>query len=325
MSTATERIAALEEMLNAQERKMAGKVRTVIIVYAVLILLVAAYTSFVVAAVRELTSRQAVAEQVGAWLNENLHVKRQELVDQLTGQADDYAKTAVKFVLYDVLPEIENRTRDALDGFGDLLAQEVEEQIFPAFADFIRDDAERLRREYGTLRKDETGAALVTVFIDVIEREMDKYLNDHFIAAVGELQAQIRALAKPKGPLTRKELAQRQALVHWSYLAEHGEVGSSLYYDMLQEAKERFAAYMSGLAGTEDVDAGDRLHGVRSAATAMGSMRAKLAGLVLCYRAGRSGGGARQAEAVEPPPEDSDVEYPERERVDIPAEPDEGE
>ncbi|OGV64639.1 MAG: hypothetical protein A3K19_29890 [Lentisphaerae bacterium RIFOXYB12_FULL_65_16] len=303
---------------------MEGKIRTVIIVYAILILLVAGYTSFVVSAIRDLTSRKAVAEQIGAWLNENLPVKRQELVDQLKNDADSYAKTTVGFVLDTALPGIEKKTRDILDGFGDLLAQEIEEQILPAFTDFIREDAQRLKLEYGNLRQEEMGEALVTVFLEVIEKEMDNYLNDHLIAAVGDLQEQIRHLAKPHGPLTRKEMAQRQTLVHWSFLAEHGDTGTSLYYDMLQQTKDRFAAYMQGIAG-EDTGEGDKLQGVKSGVAVLDAMKTRLAGLFLCYRANRGRavlpGKEDDATEIKPPEEEPDVEHQAREKVDVPEEP----
>ena len=236
-----EKLRALEERAADLEGKLRGKILWTKIVYAILIAAVACYTTLVARAVKELTSPEALSEHVRSVVSITVPERRSALVEQLKGNTDDLAKAAIRQIIDAVIPAVEAQLKSLLAQMTAKVAHSVESQLMPAFGDFIKADAKRLKQDYAELVEAETGEAIVTLFISVIEQELDKYLNDHFIEAMQDLQVKIRDITKPGVELTKRQEAQRSALVSWAFLSEHGEMGSSVVFDALGGLKERLS------------------------------------------------------------------------------------
>ncbi len=246
-----ERVEALEQLLAQQEAKLQAKTKTTVIVYAILILIVAAYTTFVAQKLREMTSREAAVELVGSWLSANVPAHRQAITDQLEANSEEYAKAVVRGALDTFLPAAEQQAQVVLVDLTDMLASAVEEQLIPAFSDYIREDTKGLKKQYAELTDKETGVVLARMFVASLEAEMDKWINEEFEERAAELQTKLLELGRKTEGLTRKEEAQKRALVCWAFLAEHGDTGESLYGDLIEAAGKKLDGVLDVLPDTK--------------------------------------------------------------------------
>lgn len=240
MTDLADRLASLEATLEGQEHQAKKKLTVTIVVYAILVLLVGAYTTVVGRSVAELTSTEALAEQIKGAVAQHLPAQRQALLAQIQGNSNAYAKSLVSYTIETCIPAVEAKTTLALASLTDMLAEAVHTRLMPAFVEFLRGDAPEIKRQYAALTDKEVGKGVALIFVSVIEAELDKYLNEQFVGDVGELQKGVRALGASGAKLTLREDAQRRALVYWAYLVEYAPVGDSVYYDLIQQAKARF-------------------------------------------------------------------------------------
>jgi len=254
MNEVAERVAALDEMLQERTKALQKRIKITIGVYVALALIVVWYTSVVLSTMKELTSRKAVAEHVQSYLREQITPKREELVAQLRENSDELAEQCVGSIVKQVVPQVEEIARFILDELADSVAVAIEKQMMPAFVDFIKQDSDKLKAQYADLQDDEVAKGVVGIFVSVIEEELDKVLDRDFEEKAQELQQRLVLLSRAKkGELTKQQDAQRRALMYWSYLAQHHDPGTSIYYDMLMDVKDRFGVYFGKDAGEDDV------------------------------------------------------------------------
>jgi len=262
MDNVADRIAGLEKLLEEQERSLKGKIKWTVIGYGILVLFVLWYTLLplpgiqkgkwitAIGGIQEFTSPDTFAGYVRSWLTVNLPAQREAAVQQLSENSNVIAKTLVDKTLNEIIPMVEDRTTQVLDDLSDMLAEAVEDQLMPAFAEFIREDAPKLRRDFAELKEDETGKGIVLIFLTVIQQELDKYINDQLEVALGDLQKKLHRLTKTDASLTKKQDAQRRALMYWAYLADHGEVGKSPYFEIYEKLKGK----LEGQLNFKDMD-----------------------------------------------------------------------
>ncbi len=239
MTAVADKLAALEAALAEQEVTLRRKTKTTVIVYAILVGVVAGYTFYVAKLIKELTSKEALTEHIQSALSGIVPERRQAIIDQLKSSAPDLAKTAVGQIEQTVIPTIEQQAKGVLDKLAGTVVKSIREKVVPDFAEFLRKDANTLKQAHSELLDKESSEAVVLLFISIIEEELDKYLNDRFIHAVGDLRKEVMDLTKKGARLTRREDAQRRVLINWAYLAEHKDVGTSLYFDLLQDFKKK--------------------------------------------------------------------------------------
>ena len=241
MSAVEDKLAALEAVAAGLEKKLRRKIVSTKVVYGILVVVVACYTTIVARGIKKMTSPEALAEHVRSVVLVTVPERRAALVEQLKGNTDELAKAAVGQIIDGLLPAMEGQVKSFLEQMTEKVAHSVEAQLMPAFSEFIKADGKRLKQDYAELVEEETGEVIVTLFISVIEQELDKYLNDNFIEAVQDLQVKIRDITKPGVELTKRQEAQRRALVSWAFLSEHGEMGSSVLLDAMGGLKERLS------------------------------------------------------------------------------------
>lgn len=239
MTSPKERLSSLEEMVSEQERSLSRKFRTTVIVYAILVMVVAGYTLFVAGAINDLTSVDSLTEQVSSFLSASVPEYRQSAVDEIQSRAPQISEQAVAQTIDSLIPATEKHAQMLLDRLTDRVVRSIETELVAEFGEFIKGDADKLKRDYAELMDKETGEAVVLMFISVIENEMDKYMNDYFIDAVGDLKIRIHDLTKSGAKLTKQEDAQRRAILSWAFLAEHAETGESMYFNLFEQLRQK--------------------------------------------------------------------------------------
>jgi len=245
MDNLSARLSSLESLVEARQDEIEKRLRKTVVVYSVLVVLIALYTSFVSSKIAEYLEPQAVSEQFEALMRAQIPVQRMTI----TLEAEQLSRELIGELSETVLarvPGLESYLVSRLDMMADMLAKEIEVQVMPAFTKFVKEEAPALKQQHKDLADGEAAEGFVLLLTDTIGEEADKYLNDNMIGAVGDLKAQLVRLTKPGAKLTRKEDAQRRALIYWAYLAENAEMGSTIYHELIQEASRRFEALLKG-------------------------------------------------------------------------------
>jgi len=207
-SNVTNRIAALETLVVVQQAKLRRGLKLSLIIYIILAVIVAAYTSVAISALKDLTSDQALAEHAGALLQQ-IPVKRQEIISQYDANADQWAKDLVKRVVGQT-GQVEEAGRQLLDAAADRVADEVKNTIRPQFSKSLQEIAPDVKETLKGLEEKDAAEGLVLVFMEVINKEMDEYINDRFVDGINSLQKDLDLLARPDAKLNRKQDAERR-------------------------------------------------------------------------------------------------------------------
>jgi len=213
-----------------------------VIVYAVVVIAVLIYTTIAANKLIELSSRDAIAEMIGAELKSALPAKRAELMARLNDNADDLAIELVGY-LKESVPALENHVQVLLDDYTDTLVGQLKGELVPSFAGFIKESASEINLKFKELTDEEISQGVVELVIDDIEVELDKFMNDSLVSTMEGLQKQLVKYASPNAKLTRSEDAQRKALMYWAYLSETTEIGESPLKQIFGEINSRYRLF----------------------------------------------------------------------------------
>lgn len=239
MNNLETKLAILETLANEQETKLSNGIRKAIITYVILAIVVLGYTVYAGNLLIELTSPKAVKEQFMAYINQ-VPQQRQALYHAYRKNSERWAKALVGTCV-DSMPLLENQVQALLTNYTDTLAQKVEVEILPAFAAYLKNDAPELKAKYKELTDKEVAQGMANLFVDIIEKEVDKYINKELIDDLNKLQVQLQELAKPNATLTQKQDAQRRVIQYWVFLTEHTPVGESVFSGFLPVIKGQVA------------------------------------------------------------------------------------
>lgn len=252
MTALNDKITALENLLDAREKAIAKKINRTITGFAIAIVLALGYTTWAGNLIVGYLSPKNLSEQIQATMNEQIPQIREAFVKEAKTRAPTYIAQGFDQVIASV-PFFEQYLSNSMDDMTNKVAVSIKTELMPAFTKFVKEQAPELKDKYKDLKDEEIGKAVTTIFLSIIEQELDKYFNDKFVTAVENLQKEIAAIRKPGGSLTRKQDAERRALMHWAYLAERQEIGKSVFYDMLQQAKQRFAYILEDLGHPQPI------------------------------------------------------------------------
>lgn len=240
----SDKLSQLEVAITAEQVRLQKRVSQAVIVYSIIIVAVIGYTTYLVPKLQQRTSPEALTELGKSTISQYAEQGREHLLAQLETNSEDVAKQIVTTVVEQV-PHLDQYVGDLVDALSDQLVQTIQAELVPQFTAVLDANSAEIKDSYDELNDDEVAEGLVGLFMEVIEGEMDKYLNEEFVHSVGELQKQLRELGRPDVALTRKQDAQRRVLIYWSYLAKNGEVGDSVFRECIGRLQENFNFLMT--------------------------------------------------------------------------------
>ena len=248
MNNVEERLATVESMMAAEHRRLSRFLVQSVVIYAILVVVVIAYTCFAAYEIKKMTSEDELLSQLRALMLQ-VPDKRRELVNLYDQNADPWAKQVVAEGLSQV-DSLEEMATGAVDEAVDKLAEAVRSEILPTFTAALKEHAPEIKQQHADFKDPALAASVVEVFSEVVEAELDKYVNEHFVKGIQDLQVRLNKLASPKAKLTRKEDAMRQFLQCWVYLADHADMGESPLEGLLKSVKDRWLLDESDLGET---------------------------------------------------------------------------
>ena len=243
MSTVSDRLKSLEDLLSERENNLSKKITRTIIIYTILVAFTAGYTLFMVHYVKKQTSPDIMSEIAVNLASQYASKGREHAVKEIAENSEVLAQTVVKHTI-DAIPKAEAPLVNVADIFIDYIDQHMKTELIPAFTKVLNEHADDLRDRYNDLHDEEKMQGLALILIDVLEIEMDKYIGSTLISEVFELKKKLLALAKPKAQLTKQQYAQRQVLINWIYLTENQEVGDSYFFNFLEKIQDDFNSIM---------------------------------------------------------------------------------
>jgi hypothetical protein len=239
MSTEKTALDSLEAAVKAENEKLQKSATMTLRVYAGIIVVVLVYTSVVFNWIVKEAAPKPLAARTIEMAKAQVVTTRDDFITEFKANSESYAQKCAKSIV-DYMPAVEQQIELFMMESADTLVDELENQIIPAFTDYIDADKTTLKDRYKDMTDDEMTQGVALLFIEVIEKELDKYINDEFVESVEDLQRQLHALAgaSSKG-LTRKQDAQRRVITCWSHLSETSEIGGGILDAPLKDLKEK--------------------------------------------------------------------------------------
>ena len=253
MSKASDKLAAVEQLLSDREEKLRKKLTLTSIIYAVLVLFTAGYTLLIIPLIKKKTSPDAASEYAIAWALTHMSNVRINTGEQLRENSQELSKTIVKQTI-ELIPKFEEPLLGVVNNSVNYIVDQIEVVLIPAFTKALQKNSDELKRSYKDFEDEEKMQGLALVLVEILEKELDLYINEAFIKEVFELKKRLLELGKPGVELTKKEIAQRDVLINWIYLSNNQATGGSAFYDLVERMKTEVNNLIHDEKKDEEID-----------------------------------------------------------------------
>jgi hypothetical protein len=227
MNDLERKIDALAAQLDASRKKAVFSTKLTALVYGLLVVFVFAYTSFIVTHLKRAATPDNLSAVVKTTIQEMLPALRVNVVNSAKASAPqlaDYLANLPK----EVAPILEDRVKSLVDDQIDVVVTAVKTDLVPRLVEVLDANAEAIHLTTESLKDQSVASALSLLLVEELEVEMDKMFNDQFRRTCADLRDQLDQIReKPVDALTQKERVERQLLIGWVFLTEHGDAQSS--------------------------------------------------------------------------------------------------
>jgi hypothetical protein len=166
------KLEALEILLDKQRRKYKKSMITTIICYAILVIFVIIYTTYVMSQIKKLGTPKTVAELITMKIGHKIPV----LKDYIASNADMYATiTADNAINYahSLMPSLGILIKDQLNNYSDTILQELSTKYTPALNKYFERHKSSISAGLETLSDEEAAKQLSLMLIEIFNRELD--------------------------------------------------------------------------------------------------------------------------------------------------------
>ncbi len=248
MNKAAERVQALEKMIETQEKRIRRGMKMVAWIYAVLIIIVLAYTTYVYKFITDVVEEQTTEDQVTAytrsWCITELPKHRKTALKKLREESDLWAKDLVTAVI-NMIPVLEDRLKVHADMAIASMMVELNKEVLPAFEKQLEADAMTVKQSWNDLGNEAFTKTISELYFETMAKELDFYLDQHFVKDLEEFQAELRNITAEGKPVTKKQDAQRRVLVSWAALSKGGDSGKSeVFAELLKRVENEMSQFL---------------------------------------------------------------------------------
>jgi len=223
MNDMERKIEALEKQLQTVHAKAVFGTKMTALVYGVLVVFVFIYTNVIIGALKKAATPDNLSAVIKATVQEQLPTLRENVISSAKENAPklaDYLATLPK----EVMPILEERVKALADEQIDVVVAGVKTEIVPRIVEVLEANAEAINLTAESIKDQSVANALALLLVEELEGEMDKLFNDQFRRSCADLREQIDAVReKPAGTMNQRDRVERQLLVGWVFLTEHGD------------------------------------------------------------------------------------------------------
>jgi hypothetical protein len=228
MKDITNKISDLENSVLRQYKKFKRNLKTTIIIYVVLIILVLAYTIFIYSSIKDSATPDVVAELITMQLEKELPLVNDYLKNNSHELADSLAVKSVDY-LHILIPELGTITKNNLNAFTQQTVQHIQQKAMPEIVEYLNLHSDTILKNSDAVTDKEIASRLVMVMTKKLNITIDKTFSQNFYSRLNKLQFHINKLSTlPDSKLTRQELAEKQALVSWLYICQYAQKNNIL-------------------------------------------------------------------------------------------------
>jgi hypothetical protein len=248
MSNPAERVQALEEMIETQGKHIRRGIKTVAWIYAILIIIVLAYTTYVYHFITGIVEEQTTEEQVIAytrsWCATELPKHRETAVKKLREESDVWSKDLVAAVI-NMIPTLEQRLKGHTDMAITSMMVELNREVMPAFKKQLEASAMTVKQSWGDLSNEAFMKTISEMYFETMAKELDVYWDQHFVTELETFQKKLHNITAEGKAVTKKQDAQRRVLVSWAALSKGGDSGKSeVFAALLERVKNEMSQFL---------------------------------------------------------------------------------
>jgi hypothetical protein len=213
-----EQINQLEKKLLKHEQNFKSSFRNTTIFYAVIIVVVLAYTTILNKKIKEAATPASVAVMI----NEKVAAAIPELRSQIKTQLEPSAKEAATktvAMLHKITPYAKELVKSRINIYTDKIADKLEKEHLPAFEVALDRALTDVEKNKDIVKDHNLGKELSAHLIKELDKELAKIIDRPFMDALDKLTSDIEKLhSTPANELNKKQLAERKFIATWLYL-----------------------------------------------------------------------------------------------------------
>lgn len=223
MASAKDQADAILKKLRTERESLEKNLKRLVAVYGVLSVVLLFGTHEMYKQIYEIVGPKGV-ETFGTSVVTTIAGAPDKLVYLYQENKDLFADQVIDHTLK-AMPELEAFLKNRMSQYGDQVGVAMRKQLLPQFATYIKENSGQLKARYNeakATRKDLTfGMFLTDVFVDILDKELAKALNeDKVIKEAEDLQKALYSLQKSDGPITKRQEAERKVLVNFVIMAQ---------------------------------------------------------------------------------------------------------
>ncbi len=249
------KIQALSLEIASRKEKAISRARTMAVVYGVLVIIVFCYTLYVARYIQQMATPETVSSmltsQVSAFIPD-IHAK-------LSGYVEKEAPAMTQKIIdmaHEQVPEIEKKVQTFVDEQTTFFISDVRKELMPDFVEVLKSHSKEISENSKVLTDEVAAQELVKTITGELDKEINyNILGDEFFGKFHELRKELDTLAtKPVNEMSRKQLAERNAIVNWYHIIKSGQSINSVLGCYLSSVGFTFQSLTDGtffLEGTK--------------------------------------------------------------------------
>ncbi len=241
------KIEALIKQLDQRKEKAVSSARINAVVYGILVIFVFGYTTYIYHMIQKVATPDSISAMIRSQISSAIPDVHKKLMKYAEEQTPVMTEKIIQMA-HDKIPEVEKKIQDTIDEQTTSFIKEIKKDLFPEFMDILKGHA----KEIGENAKILTDEVAAQELVNTITKELDDKINyeivgDEFFGKFHEVRKELDNLAtKPLKDMTRKELAERNAIVNWYYLIHNGESLNSVLGSYVSNIGLTFQSIMDG-------------------------------------------------------------------------------
>ena len=220
----------IEELTISVEKRSIRYRRSMIltgVIYAVLVVFVLGYTSYIYHQITELSTPENLSQFVVNSVRAQFPTVREGAKEQMQPAAAALAREVVSGGL-GMIPNAGAYARGTVDEQVDAVLDAFEEKDMPVIESVLDQALAEVLAKDGAKDAETISQALTKSVSSKVNEELDKVINGEFYVTVGALRTKVDKLRdKDTATLTSRDFAERQFIFCWLRLNDISDLGTS--------------------------------------------------------------------------------------------------
>lgn len=218
------KIEALEKQLSERKAKAISRARTTAIVYGILVIIVFTYTLYIYSVIRDMATPENVSSMITSQISAMIPDVHQKISKYVEDQTPVMTQKIIDMA-HEQLPEVEKKIHAVIDEQTTMFIKELKKELMPEFLDVLKSHSKEIGENAKVLTDEVAAQELVKTIVKELEDKINyEIIGDEFFGKFHEVRKELDILAsKPVNEMTRKELAERNAIVNWYHMINSGE------------------------------------------------------------------------------------------------------